>query len=87
LIFLRILVRFFLLIELVPETIGSKKKVGFFFIPLFMYSRIRDPVLFYPQDPGGKILGSGSGIRDKTSRIHITALTTCKIRPSRDTFK
>jgi hypothetical protein len=64
----------FLLIKLVPETIRSKKKVGFIFHPPFMYSRIRDPVLFYPQDPG-----SGSGmknlgirIRDKTSRIRNT---------------
>jgi hypothetical protein len=41
--------------------------------------RIRDPVLFYPPDPGsgsgirdGAMVGSGSGIRDKTSRIRNT---------------
>jgi hypothetical protein len=33
----------FLLLRHAPETIRRKKKVGFFFIPLFMYSRIRDP--------------------------------------------
>jgi hypothetical protein len=53
-----------LLIKFVPETIRSKKKVVF----LFMSSRIRDLVLFHPQD-----LGSGSwmknlGIRNKSSR-------------------
>jgi hypothetical protein len=44
--------------------------------------RIRDPVLFYPPDPGsgsgirdGAMVGSGSGIRDKTSRIRNTAVT------------
>jgi hypothetical protein len=47
----------FLLIKLASETIISKKKV-LFFIPIFMYSRIRDPVPFHPPDPG-----SGSGIK------------------------
>jgi hypothetical protein len=58
-----------LLIKLAPETIKSKKKVGFNFHPIFMYSRIRDPVLFYPTDPvsgirirDGAMVGSGSGI-------------------------
>jgi hypothetical protein len=48
-VFFRILVLFyFLLIKLVPE----RKRLVLFFIPLFMYRRIRDPVLFYHQDPG-----------------------------------
>jgi hypothetical protein len=54
-VFLRILVLlFFLLIKHVPENTRSKKRLVLFCIPLFMHStgRIRDPVLFYPQDPG-----------------------------------
>jgi hypothetical protein len=48
-IFLRILVlKFFLLIKLAPETIKSKKKLVLFFILIFMYRRISDPVLFHP---------------------------------------
>jgi hypothetical protein len=39
-----------------------------------MYSRIRDPVLFYPQDPGSGTEMKNLGIRDKTSRIRNTAL-------------
>jgi hypothetical protein len=31
-----------------------------FFIPIFMYSRIRDPVLFYPPGPGSGINHPGS---------------------------
>jgi hypothetical protein len=33
---------YFLLIRLAPETLRSKKRFVLFFIPLFMYSRIRD---------------------------------------------
>jgi hypothetical protein len=29
-----------------------------FFIPIFMYSRIRDPVLFYPRIRDGAMVGS-----------------------------
>jgi hypothetical protein len=42
----------FLLIKLAPETIKSKKKVGFIFHPYFYVCRIRDPVLFRLPDPG-----------------------------------
>jgi hypothetical protein len=38
-----------LIIILAPETIRSKKKVGFSFIPLFVYSRIRDEI-FWDRD-------------------------------------
>jgi hypothetical protein len=77
---LRILVLlFFSLIKLVPEPLGARKRLVLFFNPLF---RIRDPVLFYPQDPG-----SGSGmtnlgirIRDKTFQIRNTAPDPIKKR-------
>jgi hypothetical protein len=59
----------FLLIKLAPETIKSKKKkLVLFFIPIFMYSRIRDPrsvirCFFIPRIRDKKVrdpdLGSG----------------------------
>jgi hypothetical protein len=64
----------FLLIKLAPETIKSKKKVGFIFHPSLMYSRIRDPLLFHPPDPGSGSGKLGIRIRDKTSRIRNTVL-------------
>jgi hypothetical protein len=47
------LVLLFFTNKFLPETIRSKKKVGFIFHPSFyvQYCRIRNPVLFYPQDP------------------------------------
>jgi hypothetical protein len=59
----------FLLKKLAPETIKSKKKVGFIFHPYFYVqldpgSEIRDPVLFHPSDPG-----SGSGIRIRDIKV------------------
>jgi hypothetical protein len=38
--------------KLAPETIKARNKLVLFFIPIFMYSRIRDPVLFHAPDPG-----------------------------------
>jgi hypothetical protein len=62
---------YFLLLKLVPETIRSKKKFGFIFHHSFyvQYSRIQDPVLFYPQDQGSGFGMKNLGIRMPRSRI------------------
>jgi hypothetical protein len=72
-IFLRILVLFiFLLIKLVLKPQGARKRSVLFFIPLFMNSKIRDPVLFYPPGSGFGMKNLGIRIQDKTSRIYNT---------------
>jgi hypothetical protein len=61
----------FFLIRLAPETIRSKKKVGFIFYASFYVLRIRDENFWDPDPASGK---ENLGIRDKTSRIRSTIL-------------
>jgi hypothetical protein len=51
-IFLRILFLLFFTNKTCSRNHKEQEKgLVLVFIPLFMYSRMRDPVLFYPQDP------------------------------------
>jgi hypothetical protein len=69
----------FLLIKLAPETIKSKKKVGFIFHPYFYEQYDPGSGAFLPPGSGirirdGAMVESGSGIRDKPSRIRNTGM-------------